>query len=236
MRTKQALAVVLSLLLAAWPLWSSTDILGTVTNSQDTLIRGINAVPGGSIFDGDTITVANGGTAWLTLAGGGQVLLGRNSQVRLARVEKTIGLDISGGAVTFRTGADAPVLGIVADGTFRPAGNAPAVGQIAFLASDRALFLARQGDWTLAIDNNGASVTIHAGETMEARIVPESALPPPAQQAPPPEKKKKRKALGLILIGGGIIAAGTGIGLGLGSNESFVTFQQKQNAISPVVP
>jgi hypothetical protein len=238
MRTKQALAIALSLLLMALPLWSSPDILGTVTNSQGTFVRGANAAPGGSIFNGDTITVTNSGSAWLSLAGGGQAVIGHDSRLRLMRSAHAVEMEVSSGEVTFRSAANAPLVGLVADGTFRPASNGPAVGQITFVDTHRALFTAREGDWTLATENNGASVTLHPGETMEARVVPESALPatPPQENPPPSNRNNKRKKWGLILLGAGIIGAATGIGLGLGSGESNVTFRQKSNAITPVVP
>jgi hypothetical protein len=236
MRTKQALAIALSLLMAALPLWSSPDILGTVTNSQATSVRGANAVPGGSIFDGDTIVVGDTGAAWLSLLGGAQAQLGRNSRVRLTRTDSAVALEVSSGEVTFRSTPNAPLIGQVADGTFRPASKGPAVGLITMLEGNRALFLAREGDWTLTTARD--SVTLHPGENMEARVVPETALAPDSSQSnpPPSNKNNNRKRLGLILLGAGAIGTATGIGLALGSGESTVTFQQKQNAISPVVP
>jgi hypothetical protein len=238
MRTKQALAIALSLLLVALPLWSSPDILGTVTNSQETFVRGANAAPGGSIFNGDTITVSNSGSAWLSLAGGGQAMIGHDSRVRLTRDDNAVALEVSSGEVTFRSAPNAPLVGLVADGTFRSVSSGLAVGQITFLEGNRALFSVRQGVWTLATENSGASVTLHPGESMEARVVPESALPaaPPQSNPPPSNKNDKKKKWGLILLGAGLIGGATGIGLGFGSGESGVTFQQKLNAISPVVP
>jgi hypothetical protein len=238
MRTKQALVIALSLLLVGLPLWSSPDVLGTVTNSQGTFVRDASATPGGSIFNGDTITVTNSGSAWLSLVGGGQAMIGHDSRVRLMRSANAVELVVSSGEVTFRSAANAPLVGLVSDGTFRPASNGPAVGQITFLDSNRALFSAREGAWTLAAENSGASVTLHPGESMEARIVPESALAaaPPQENPPPSNRNDKKKKWGLILLGAGIIGAGTGIGLGLGAGEGNVTFQQKQDAITPVVP
>ncbi len=239
MRTKQALAVALSLLLVALPLWSSPDLLGTVANSQATSVGGANAVPGSSIFDGDTVVVGGTGAAWLSLLGGGQAQLGRESRVRLTRADKAIALEVLGGELSFRSAPNAPVIGQVADGTFRPASDGPAVGLITMLEGNRALFLARQGVWTLTTDRE--SVTLHQGESIEARIVPEPALAQNSQQNGSNEQssnhKRKKRRRGLIILFGAIgIGTATGLGLLFGSHEGPVTFQQKQNAISPVVP
>jgi hypothetical protein len=156
--------------------------------------------------------------------------------VRFERGDHAIELEVLSGEVTFRSTPNAPLVGLVADGTFRPAGSGLGVGQITFLTGNRALFLAQQGEWTLATERG--SVTLRPGDTMEAQVVPESAVAPAAQESsPPPEqKKKKKKKAGLIILGAAGIGAATGIGFALGSGESGVTFPQKQNAISPVVP
>jgi FecR protein len=81
----------------------STNALGTISNSQATTVGGASVPPGGSIFDGDTVVVGPGGTAWLSLVCGAQAHIDQNSQVHLTRVNNTVQLQVLTGGVTLRS-------------------------------------------------------------------------------------------------------------------------------------
>ncbi len=235
MVARQAVAVTLALLIP-FPGWAAPDLVGTVASSQSAYARGLDLLPGSTVFSGDTVAVGTHGSASITLAGGSQVQLGGNSQARLLRTPKTVQLALSQGQATFRSSPQLSVEGLLGDATFRPAKGSPAVGRIAFQNSSTAFLFAEQGDWVVGIAHDGKSLLLHEGEGVEARLEPAAeADASSAQQAPPAAGKRWGPflvtLLGTVLVAGTVAAA-----IALGASESAVSPQQIQNAVSPVVP
>lgn len=149
---------------------SSASALGTVVNSRVTRVSGIDAVAGNSIFSGDTFTVGPAGAAWLSLRGGAQARIGSKSQVRLTLVKNAIQFDVLKGEVILRSTPGGRLVGRVADGTFVPASDGVALGQITFdEGNGRTQFAAERGNWTLATASSGSAV-LHSGESMAAQV------------------------------------------------------------------
>jgi hypothetical protein len=171
----------LSFLLASALVWapvfplragsSSTKALGAIANSRAATARGTNAVPGSSIFNGDTVAVGPGGAAWLLLVGGGQAHLGQNSRVRLTQAGNAIQIEVLTGELTIHSTPNGPLVGRVASGTLQPEGGGPGVGEIIFVQGDpRARFGSEQGVWTVTTPSE--SVTLEPGEMVEAQVGP----------------------------------------------------------------
>lgn len=237
---KKSLIFVLSVFLAI-PIWAVPELVGTVASSKSTSARGSDLTTGMTLFSGDTISVAQGGDARISLAGGSQLRLAQSSVLRFAHAGKTHQLELIKGQVNFRSMPQSLAEGILGDATFRPASDSSAsVGVISFLTATTVAFFAQQGDWLILTAHDGKSTPVREGTAMEARLahadeLSASDLPAGYHQRPPRAAVGGGALLviliGLLLIGGVLLAAFL-----LGSNESGLNCQQQINAVSPITP
>ncbi len=99
---RQVLAVSLGLMLA-FPAGASPNIVGNVSSSQSTTVRGTDLTPGSTILSGDTIDVGARGSAQIMLVGGAQLQMLEDSQVRVIRTTDNIQVSVHRGVASFRT-------------------------------------------------------------------------------------------------------------------------------------
>ncbi len=171
MLTKQALAVILLLLLAV-PAWANPIVVGSVSRSQAATVRGTDLTPGHTIFSDDIIVVGTHGSAWIALTGGAQVQLGENSQVRLSKTTDNVQLTIDRGLASFRTAEKSGLEASLADATIRSANGMPAVGIVSVRSPQSAIIAAQKGALLISTAHDGKSLTLREGEGVEVMLVP----------------------------------------------------------------
>lgn len=200
--TRQLVAVIIIPLVAV-PMWGATEngnILGTVTNTQFATVAGVSLVDGTNVYDGDVISTADRGGAWVTLPGGAGILLGQDSEAQIRRESPNgpIIFDIAQGEVRFRSTEKTLVDGYLYDATIAPQGSATASGYIEYTSPTSAIIGAESGNLLVSTSHDGASKVIPAGAIMEVRMVPD-------QDQNQNRTAKRRKGLivllGIILIG-----------------------------------
>lgn len=200
--TRQLVAVIVIPLLAV-PMWGATgnpNILGTVTNTQFASVAGTSLVDGTNVYDGDVISTADRGGAWVTLPCGAGILLGQDSEAQIRRESPNgpIIFDLAQGEVRFRSTDKTPVNGYLYDATIAPADSPTASGYIEYTSATSAIIGAESGNLLVTTSHDGASKVIPAGAIMEVRMVPD-------QNQDQNRTAKRRKGLivllGIILIG-----------------------------------
>jgi ferric-dicitrate binding protein FerR (iron transport regulator) len=234
MIVRQGLAFLLTVLLAI-PAWAGPQQLGTIAGSQAAFIRGIDAIAGSTVFSGDTISVGRGGSAWVALPGGAQVQLGESSEAELVRADRAVQLDLSRGHARFRATPEIPIEGLVGDATFRAAKDGPGVGVISYLGANKIFLFAEQGNWIIRTSQDGASLTLHQGQGLEARLEPAPAEPAAASNDTTPPRKR-RGVFVIVLTSALIIGGATAAALAATEGESHLGIQQSQAVLSPFVP
>jgi hypothetical protein len=196
---RQALALFLTAFLAS-PLWANTAIVGTVQNSNLATLGGANLAAGTTLYDGDTVSVAPRGDAWIDVPGGAAILVGQNSEIQLRKSSSGgVEFEIEAGTAKFRSSGTSAVDAILADATIRALDGA-AVGYITLYGQDSAVIGAEKGDIIVTAAHDGSSRTIHEGSAIAVRLVPD-----PQQNTNVIPAKKRRKRIvfyGALLVGG----------------------------------
>jgi hypothetical protein len=237
MVARNGLAVLLASLLA-FPGYGDPSAVGSFTGGQSASIRGVSLSPGATVFSGDAIEVGTGGSARIALAGGSQVQVGQESQIRLEKTSNRVQLFIDRGIASFRTGGDSGVEALLADATIRSADGTPAVGIVQIRSPQAAVIAAQKGALVISIAHDGKNVVLREGDGAEVTLAQDT-------QQTEQQKNKKKKPAGVALPAGSmstgkvvLIAAiiggvATAIGLLLAQNETQQSDKDKCNAVSP---
>ena len=214
MVARRVLSVVVIMLLA-FPAFGDVNVVGNVTGSQSATVRGTNLVPGSTILNGDTVEVGARGIARILLAGGSQVQVAENSQVRLAKAAGKTQLTIDRGLAVFRTGQDSPVEALLADATIRAASDQTTVGIVNVRSPSSALIGANKGALEIRLAHDAKSLTLREGEGVELTLVPAD----PRDQGAMPAGKASWSAGKIVLLAAVLCGLATGIGLALSHGE-----------------
>ncbi|HWQ03171.1 MAG TPA: hypothetical protein VNL38_01710 [Candidatus Nitrosotenuis sp.] len=231
MRGREALvaALVASLVLPAWAGPAGAEVtaraLGTLASGEATSIRNVGAVPGTTIFSGDIVDVGAQGSAYISVLGGTQVVLGSDSRARMAKAGNLVEVEVLRGRARFRSTENAPVVGRLGDATLRSSNGAAAVGIISMVAANKAYIAAEKGELILQAAYSAKSVTLREGEAVEVSLAPPPAAPPP------PASALTGTQITFIVIA--ITAVALGIGLKLALDKDGLTDAQKRNLVSP---
>jgi hypothetical protein len=243
MMARRGLALLLIALLAvpatASPSTGSPAVavpIGTISQSDATNVGGAGALPGTTVFSGDTIEVGPRGSAWILMNGGRHVRMSSDSRIRLvepAGGANRIEMEIFSGAARFRSGEKAAVVARLADATVRAIGAKPTVGIISVLSSKRAIIGAETGELLVSTSHDNKSLTLREGEAVEVTLTTDQA---PSQQED--QKPKRRSAAALTrgqvaIIGGLIVATLAVVGIRKATDSADLTNQQKQDMVSP---
>lgn len=204
--TRQLIAVIIIPLFAV-PLWGSSPnsgFVGTVTDAAAATVAGAVLASGTNVYNGDIISTANKGDAWISLPGDAGILLGANSdaQIRKESPSGPIIFDIAQGVVKFRSTDKTTVDGYLFDATIAPANSLTASGFVEFTGPDSAIIAAETGDLLVTASHDGSSRLIPAGSMMAVRLVPSSAQAEDQNQT---RTAKHRRGfivlLGIVMIG-----------------------------------
>lgn len=241
MMARRGLAALLITLLAipaaASPSTGSAAVaapIGIISQSDYTNVGGAGALPGTTVFSGDTVNVGPRGSAWILLNGGRQVRVSSDSMIRLygqAGDAKLVEMEIFTGAARFRGSETAPVLARLADATVRAKGAQPAVGLISLLSRRSAIISSEKGELLVSTAHDRKSLTLHEGEAVEVTLA----------DAPPPGMPQGGGALGttklagtqVAIIGGVVAAILTTLAIKLANDNKKLTLQEKKDAVSP---
>ena len=236
MVARNGLAVLLASLLA-FPVYGDPSAVGSFTGGQSASIRGVSLSPGATVFSGDAIEVATGGSARIALDGGSQVQVGQESQIRLEKTSNRVQLFIDRGIASFRTGGDSGVEALLADATIRSADGAPAVGIVQIRSPQAAVIAAQKGALVISIAHDGKNVVLREGDGAEVTLAQDT------QQTE--QQKNKKKPAGaavpagsmstgkVVLIAAIIGGVATAIAVLLAHSETQQSVKDKCNAVSP---
>jgi hypothetical protein len=202
----QQLVAVIVIPLLAVPMWAATEnasILGAVTNAQFATVAGASLADGTNVYDGDVISTADRGGAWVMLPGGAGILLGQGSEAQIRREspDGPIIFDIAQGEVRFRSTDKTVVNGFLYDATIAPAGSPTASGYVEFTSPTSAIIGAESGSLLVTTLHDGGSRYIPAGSMMEVHMVP-------SQDQGQQQNRTAKRRRGLIVLLG-IAAIGT---------------------------
>lgn len=199
------LVIVIVIPLVAVPMWgasATSNVLGTVTNTQFATVAGASLTDGTNVYDGDVISTADKGGAWITLPGGAGILLGQDSEAQIRREGPNgpIIFDIAQGEVRFRSTDKTLLNGYLYDATIAPSGSPTASGYVEFTSPTSAIIGAENGNLLVTTSHDGASKVVPAGAVMEVSMVPDRG-----QDQNQNRTARRRKGLivllGIILIG-----------------------------------
>lgn len=213
---RQLLAITIAALLAS-PLWAASgasNILGTVTNSEFATVAGASLANGTNIYDGDVISTADHGGAWVMFPGGAGILLGENSEAQIRRESASgpIIFDIAQGEVKFRSTDKTLVNGFLYDATISPADSPTASGYVEFTSPTSAIIGAENGNLLVTTSHDGGSKVIPAGSMMEVHMIP-------SQQEPDQNRTAKRRTGLIVILGAIMIGAITVLAIVLNHHE-----------------
>jgi hypothetical protein len=241
MMARRALAGILIALLAvpaaASPTTGSPKVavpIGTISQSDATNVGGAGALPGTTVFSGDTIEVGPRGSASILMNGGRHVRVSSDSRIRMvepAGGPNRIEMEIFSGAARFRSGEKAAVIARLADATVRAKGTQPAVGLISVLSRRLAVISAEKGELLVSTAHDRKSVTLREGEAVEVTLA----------DAPAPAKPQSGGNTGtssltgrhVAILGSVVAAVLIAIGIKLAMDNKGLTNQQKKDMVSP---
>lgn len=216
MTFRQSLSLSLSVLIAL-PLWASVGVIGTVQTSKLATLRGANLVAGTTVCDGDTIHVAPQGSAWVSLPGGGAVLIGQNSEISFQKTAQAVAeFEIESGQVKFRSSDASSVHAILGDASIESL-KGPAIGYITMYGQTSAIIGAEKGDILITLAHDGSTKTLHEGSAIAVRLVPDSLQT--ADDVIPAKNRRRR----IIFWGAVIVGSATFIGVLLNDDEKKVS-------------
>ena len=216
MTFRQSLSLSLAVLIAS-PLWATVGVIGTVQTSKLATLRGANLVAGTTVCDGDTINVAPQGSAWVSLPGGGAVLIGQNSEISFQKTSQAAAeFEIESGQVKFRSSDASPVHAILGDASIESL-KGPAIGYITMYGQTSAIIGAEKGDILITLAHDGSTKTLHEGSAIAVRLVPDSLQ---TEDDVIHARNRRRR---IIFWGAVIVGTATFIGVLLNDDEKRVS-------------
>jgi hypothetical protein len=230
------MAVSMSLLLSL-PLWAISSPVGTIALGSKVMVGGAAAATGSSLYSGDTLAVQPDGKVSLLLSGGSRANMSPNSEARVVRDGSALALELIRGGMAFTSSAKSPVIGRVADVTFRPENRAQsAVGYVIFKDPTHPVFYADKGDWLLTTAHDGRNMILHRGEKIEGMVAAQDQDQNQGETPEQAQKKKHRKKMAVIWIGTALAGTVTGLALAFGQSECTVGSGPGCKVTSPVTP
>lgn len=222
---RQALAGLLTVLLA-FPAWSNPSVVGTAAASKGAKVRGSDLVAGSTIFSGDLIETGAQGSVSVAIAGGTQVRIGSESQVKFSKSGEQAELEFGQGRTAFRVTSKNALVAKFADATIRPADEGTSTAFVHMSGKTKGIIAAEKGSWIITTAHDAKSITLKEGEGVEVTLAP----------APQRGSGAGVSALfGKWILVLGVITIGiiTAIAAVRNSNESGLTNTDKRNEVSP---
>ena len=205
------ISLLLSVSLAATPLWGSSAIgLGTVVAADHAQVGTAAASVGATVFVGDTLATERAGNLQLR-SGAARVLLSGNSHLTWGPTDPSPSATLTGGTVAFSTAkADAFVLH-AGTAVFRPRSDEPTVGNVTLLSPKELVVRCSRGALLIAVEDDIR--VIPEGSAYRIVLDPEAAARAAATPQPDPSawgqnqpiKSGKSKFLWYAIIFTGLV-------------------------------
>ncbi|HEV2490444.1 MAG TPA: hypothetical protein VGT03_11590 [Candidatus Acidoferrales bacterium] len=203
--------------LLAGPLWAGTGVVGTVQTSRLATLHGANLVSGTTVWDGDSIAVALGGSAWVSVPVGSAIVVGQNSEIQFRKpAESVVEFELDSGQVEFRPSDASTLRAILGDATVQSLKGA-AIGYITMFGPSSAIIGAKKGDILITVAHDGSSRTIHEGSAISVRLAPD---PQQENNNVVPAMRSKHR---ILIWGAAIIGGTTIVGILLNDDEKKVS-------------
>lgn len=223
MFTRKILALILGGFLAV-PGWGASDAIATVQSSSLASVHGSALVKGTTLYNGDVISTAQQGNAWVSLPGGTQFYLAGNSQAQVRKnSDKGVQLELERGIAKFRSSEMSPIEVVLADATIRPASDGAAY--ISLLTPTTAIIGAEKGAVLITTEHDGKTTSVPEGSAVNVSMAPSA----------PPQGVKPAVSSGhgyVLLIGAFIVGGLVGGAIAANLNEP----SQNPNNVSPFKP
>lgn len=214
----------MSLLLAMPAAAGPADPIGTVVSSNAATSGGTALTAGRTLFSGDLISTAPGGSAQIAVTGGGTVTLTQGSTARILKEAGRLRLEVTQGSAWFCL-SDKPLEGKLADAVVHSLDGQAAIGSLTMKGPNAGVIAAEKGRLVVETARNGQSVTLKPGQCVEVTI---QTVPPATGAATPGGSLSGRS----IAILGGVTIAVISLAAGL-HLENKPDDTAKKNAISP---
>ena len=208
-------SVLLSITLAATPIWGSSGLgLGTVVSADRAHVSAADASVGTTIFPGDTLDTERGGSLQVRI-GAARILLSGGARVLWAAQDASPTATLTTGTVAFST-AKADAFSLHAGtAVFRPKSDEPTVANVTLLSPKELLVRCSRGAILIAVEDDirvipeGSAYRVVLDPELAARA---AAMPSPdpipsGQNPNPPLKTGKSKFVLYAIIFTGIVSA-----------------------------
>ncbi len=176
------------------------ETVGLVMLVSNATAGGISLTKGMTVYVGDVISVAPGGSLQIGIPGAGRVFVNTDSQARILKEAGQFKLEVLAGSAWFYAGVK-QVEGRLADAVIHSAGNSPAIASITMKRPDFAIVMAEKGSILVATTHDGKSVTLQEGQAVEVTVEYKVKNGPP-EKDPRVMSNRAVAILGAIVIGG----------------------------------
>jgi FtsP/CotA-like multicopper oxidase with cupredoxin domain len=189
---------------------------GVVALADRAHVDAANASNGATVYPGDALDTAGGGTLRLTI-GKGQVYLLSDSAANLGQNAGVLSASVLRGTVGFSSLTAQEFQLDTPEGVVHATNGLPAFGQVTLTGPKELTVTAFKG--TLLLERNDQKLTIQAGQTYDVALVPNDANEPAQGAAGVKSAYNQHLVWRLIVIG---VAAGVGYWLWQHFSESPV--------------
>ncbi|HZT71943.1 MAG TPA: hypothetical protein VFC10_19635 [Terriglobia bacterium] len=172
----QCAAIIAGTIVAAATTFGSPAPVGWLLGSRNATLDGQAALPHTAVLNGDNLQVSDG-LAMLTLQQGNRMVAGRDTEASFLQEGQAVTVSLTRGTVSLYHPASSGAFQVKAgDVTVAPAGNGPALGEIAMV---NGLVLVTAKDGALKVEKAGVAQEVSKGKTV---TVQSSAAPEPLPQ------------------------------------------------------
>jgi hypothetical protein len=183
--------------------------MGIVMQANSAQVSADTVTSGASVFDGDTLATANGGTLQVRF-GSSQAYLLPNSSAVLHQGGAGFGATLTGGTMVVSS-ASGEGFRLVADGaTVRPATGQPTTAQITMVNPHELNLLSQRGSLEISMD--GEVKTVPEGSSYRMVVEPADPGSPAPQGGPNPTGSNHFLLFALALT---LVGVGVGVALAL---------------------
>src|SRR5215472_12952198 len=205
-RTRPLLVLLLSLSLLTPAYAAPSNALGTVVYADHANIGNASASVGSTVFGGDRLLTAQGGSVQVR-AGAARFLLSQSSSAILLQEDAWAAAILTSGSATFSTARSNAFALHVFTALVRPNSDDPTIGQVTVLGRNEMLVKSTKGALACTVD--GETRVIAEGESYRVVIADTGA----AAQGPaggngsgrPPRKAGRSKAIYFIAAGATVV-------------------------------
>jgi hypothetical protein len=206
------LAIILSTAMVGMPVKAApanpaSAPLGVVLQAERATVGADITSSGETVYDGDRLGTAGGGTLRARL-GGAQMYLRPNTTAKVHSLSNGFSADLQSGTVV-ASSAEGQTFQLLVDGaTIRPAGPQATAAEVTWVSPTQMLLTANRGSVQITLDDDVK--TIEAGNSYRVEVESNDAGPQGSGSGPLGAGHSRR--LVLIIIGAAV-AAGTAFGI-----------------------